>query len=215
MYQPPFIEGIYGLRAEGVDVHGATRDKVLYAPLNLWRTARVVRTIVDCLALHALKQGSAFRTVGDKLYRLGRSITLALIDTHYLRDNLTTFLYIHVVALMKVERAYKVFVVESGTAHLGASQLHGLHISHRGYGTRSAHLVCNLEQLGAYALSLVFIGNSPARTLSRHAQRTLLAGGVDLEHYTISRYRKTFTCLIPIVYKVIYLLKRLNLLHAL
>ena len=118
MYQPPFIEGINSFRAEGVDVHGTTRDKVLYAPLNLWRTARVVRTVVDCLALHALKQSSALRTVGDKLYRLGRSITAALIDTHYLGDNLTTFLYIHIVALMKVERAYKVFVVKGSSAHL-------------------------------------------------------------------------------------------------
>ena len=164
-----------GLRAEGVDVHSFAGDEVLDAPLDLWRTTRIIGTIPGGLALIAYEGCAALRTALDELHRLGDDGTLIDINTHDLGDDFATLFYVDIIADVEVERADKVFIVERGALHGGACQLHRIHIGHRGDGTRTAHLISDLIQSGANAFGLELISNSPAGTLGRKAQGALLS----------------------------------------
>ena len=161
---------VNGLWAQRVDVHGLAGDEVLDAPLDLWRTAGVVRTVPGSLALISHQRGAALRAALDERDGLGDDGALGDVDTHNLRDDLTAFLHVDVVADMQVERTDEVLVVQGGTLDGGAGQLHGIHIRHRGDGSRTAYLIGDLIQTGTHALGLELIGNGPARALGRETE---------------------------------------------
>ena len=164
-----------GLWAQRVDVHGLAGDEMLDATLDLWRTTRIVRTIPRCLALIAHQRRTALRTTLDKLHRLGDDGSLVDVHTHDLRDDLTAFLHIHIVADMQVETLDKILVVQRGALHGGTGQLHGIHVRHRGDGTRTPHLIGHFIQTRTGPLGLELIGDGPARTLGRKPKRSLLS----------------------------------------
>ena len=91
---------------------------MLNASLYLWGTARVVGAIMHSLPFASLQEGAAFRTMGDKGYRLCVWRASALVNTNNLWYYLATLLYINVVTLMQVERLDKVFVVKGGPVYL-------------------------------------------------------------------------------------------------
>lgn len=126
-----------GFGTERVDVHGLSRDEMLYAPLDLWGAPSVVGTIpggrgcalaVGTVVAH--QTGAALRAVGDELYGLGDDGALVEIDAHNLGNDFAAFLHIDEVADVQVEGTDEVFVVERGASDGGAGQLHGLHVGH-------------------------------------------------------------------------------------
>ena len=169
-----------GLRTQRVDVHRLTGYEMFDTTFDLWRTTGIVRTIPCCLALISHQRSATLRTAFDELYRLCDDRTLVDIHTDYLWDNLTTFLYIYVVAYMEVEALDEILVVEGGSFYDGTSQLDRIHICHRGDGSSTTYLIGHLIKTGAYSLCLELICDGPARTLCREAKRALLAKGVDL-----------------------------------
>ena len=81
---------------------------------------------------------------------------------------------------MEVEALDEILVVEGGSFYDGTSQLHRIHVCHRGDGSSTTYLISHLIKTGAYSFCLELICNGPARTLCREAKRALLAKGVDL-----------------------------------
>ena len=138
---------------------------MLDTTLDLWRTTAVIGTIPGCLALVAYQWCAAFWAVLDKLNGLGDDGALVDIHTNNLGNNLSTFLYIHVVANMQVKALDEILVVQRGTLYGCACQLHGIHVGHRRDGTCTTNLISNLVQSGANTLSLKLIGDGPTWTL--------------------------------------------------
>ena len=187
-----------GFRPQRVDVHGAARYEMLYAAFDLRRTAGVVGTIPSCLALVAHKGRSALGTALHELHRLRNDGPLVQVYPHNLGDNLAAFLHIHVVAYVKVERADEGFVVQRRAFHGRSGQLHGVHVGDGCHGTGAAHLVGHLIETGAGAFGLELIGDGPARTLGREAQRTLLPQRVHLEHDAVGGHGQVLPLAVPV-----------------
>ena len=206
---------IHRLRTKRIYVHRLAGYKVLYAAFYLWRTTCIVGAIPRSLALVANKRCSAFRTTLDELYWLGDDGALVDVNTHNLWDNLATFLHIYVITYMQVETLYKILVVQCGALYCGTSQLHRIHIGHRGDGSSTTNLIGYLVQAGANPLSLKLIGDGPSWTLGCKAQSTLLSQRIYFQHNAICSYRQLFALCVPVVDEVVNLLQRLYLLHTL
>ena len=140
---------------------------MLDATFDLWRTTCIVWTIPGSLAFISYQGRAAFRTTFDKLHRLCDDGALVDVDTHNLRDNLTALLHIDIIADMQVKTLDEVLIVQCGALYGSASQLHGIHIGHRGDGTCTPHLISYLVQTGTYSFCLELISNGPAWTLGR------------------------------------------------
>ena len=97
MYQSAAEVFVNGFRAQRVDIHGSASNKVLNAPLYLWRTSSIVRTVVGSLARIAHQLGTTFRTMGNEGYWLCIGRTFVYLYAHYLRYNLAALLNIHIV----------------------------------------------------------------------------------------------------------------------
>ena len=100
--------------------------------------------------------------MGNETHGTGSWVATTFVNADNLWNYLATLFHVHPIALMKVERTDEVLVVQSGTAHPGACQLHRLHIRHGSNRTRPAHLVRHFQKTGARTLRLVFVGYSPA-----------------------------------------------------
>ena len=162
---------------------------MFYTSLNLRRTRHVIRAIIGRLALVTHQFGSALRTMGDKFHRTCFDRALRDVYTHYLRYDLTTLFDIHIIANMKIELTYGVFIINRCTFHHRASKLHWIHIRHRSNGTGTSHLKCYPVEASALTLSLKLICNSPSRTLGRISESTLLTQRVYLKHNTVGSHR--------------------------
>ena len=143
---------------------------MLDAALDLWRTSSIVRTIPRCLALVAYQGRAALRTALDKLDGLRDDGALVDVDTHDLRDDLTAFLHVDVVADMQVEGPDEVLVVERGALDGGSRQLHGIHVCHGGDGSCTTYLIGHLVETGTHALGLELIGDRPTGALRRETE---------------------------------------------
>ena len=175
MDEPLTVVVVDGLWAQRVDVHGLAGNEVLDAPLDLWRTTRIVGTIPGSLALVAHQWRATFRTTFDELHRLGDDRPLVYIHTHNLGDDLATLFHVDIIADMQVKRTDKILVVQRGALHGGASQLHRIHIRHWGDGTCAPHLISHLIQSRTDTLGLKLIGDGPAWTLGSESQCALLS----------------------------------------
>ena len=206
---------VHRLGPQRHDVHGAARDEMLDAPLDLRRTTAVVRAIVHGLALVAHQRRAAFGTARDELHGLRDDGTLVDVHAHNLRNDLATLLHIHIVADMQVEALDEVLVVQRGTLHRGTCQLHGFHVGHRCHGSRSSHLIGHLVEPRAGPFGLELIGNSPSGRLGRESQMPLLALGVHLQHDAVGGHGQVLALPVPVVDEVVNLLKGVHLPHTL
>ena len=188
---------------------------MLYATLYLRRTSRVVRTVVYCLVLIAYKRSAAFRTSVYESYGFGIIWSFFHCHSDNLRNNLSSLFHVYVVADMKIEAAYEVLVVKCSTLHYGSSQLHGVHVSHRRYGSGATHLIRYAVEAGACTFRLELIGDCPTRRLGCIAQSLLLSDGVDLQYDAVRSNGQILTLRVPIAYIVVNLLQRFGFLHTL
>ena len=166
---------INGLRSKRVDVHGSTGNEMFYPALDLRWTSSIVRTIMCGFALISHKFGATLGAMGYKLNRLRPWLTTVGVDAHNLRNDLATLLHIHIIADVKIEAAYEIFVVKRGATHRGASKLHRLHVGNGRHGSCTANLIGDLVKAREGAFSFKLIGYSPSRTLCSEAQLSLLS----------------------------------------
>ena len=215
MDQSLLIVFVDNLLAKAKDIHSLARHEMLYLALYLRRASCVIRTIVASLAGIAHKGRATFGAMCGKGYRSGIRLSAVFSHSHYLRDYLAALFHIHEVAFVKIETLDEVLIVECGASDCSSGKMHGVHICHGSDGACATHLICHLEQACAGALRLVFVCYGPSRRLGRHAERTLLAQGVDLEHYAVGGHGQILALRVPIGYKLHYLLQSLHLLHSL
>ena len=142
--------------------------------------------------------------MGDKLDRLGIGQSLCEVHTHYLRDDLSTFLHQKTVVLMDVKGADEIFVVKCCPSDGCSCQQHRLHVSHRSYGARSPHLVRDAKQAGDSLLCFKLECDGPSWTLGSETQGALLSHAVHLEYDAVGGYRERFSCRVPVVDEMIY-----------
>ncbi len=214
MYQSLAVIVVNSLGSQRVDVHCAAAYEVFYAPLYLRWAASVVRAVVNRLAVDAHQWCSALGATCDKLHWLRHDGALLDVHSHYFGNYLAAFLHIDVVAQMQVETLYEVLVVERGALDGGSSQLHWLHIGHRGDGSCASHLIGDVNQLGACAFRLELVCYCPSRALSRESQCPLLALRVHFQHYAVGCYGQILAFLVPVVYKVENLFHRVGFPYA-
>ena len=188
---------------------------MLYATLYLRRTSRVVRAVVDSLVFIANKGSAAFWTSVYESYGFGIIRSFFHCHSYNLRNNLSSLFHVYVVADMKIEAAYEVLVVKCSTLHYSSSQLHGVHVCHRRYGSGATYLIRYAIEAGACTFRLKLIGDSPTRRLGCIAQCLLLSDGVDLQDDAVRSNGQILTFRVPIAYIVVNLLQRFGLLHTL
>src|SRR5574344_1506494 len=103
---------IDSLWSKTVYIHCLARYIMFYTPLNLRRTASIVRTVIGSLTFIADEFSTAFRTTCDKLHLLSISRTLRQFNAYNLRYYLTAFLHIDIITYMEVELTYSIFVIQ-------------------------------------------------------------------------------------------------------
>ena len=188
---------------------------MLYASLYLWRTTRIVRTVVGSLAFVSHKRSSTFRTSLDELNRHCILLTFLYSYAYNLGYNLTTFLYIHIITDMQIKATDEILIVQCGTLYDSTSQLYGVHIGYRSHSTGSSDLIGDFIESCASPFGLKLICYCPTRRLGCISKSTLLAQRIHLQHYAIGSYRQVLSLGVPIVYELVYFLKTAYLLHTL
>ena len=90
---------------------------MLYAPRDLWTASVAVRTHPCRLALVAHQRRAADRAIPHELQRQASGLASRKFDPHDFRYDFAALLHIYVVAVVDVELAYDVLVVERGALH--------------------------------------------------------------------------------------------------
>ena len=98
----------------------------------------------------------------DKLNGFTAGLAAFLVNGDDFWDDFTTFLHIEHVALMDVQLADDVGIVQGGALDDGAAQQHGVQIGYRCNDTRASHLEGHILQLGAFPFRSELVGNRPA-----------------------------------------------------
>ena len=152
--------------------------------------------------------------MGDELQLGGCGLrTVGAVNAGNLRDNLARLFHIDVVADVQVQAGQNVGVVERGTAHDGAGQLHGVHDGNGGDSAGASHLIGHVDERRAGPLGLKLVGDGPARTLRRIAKVLLLPQRIDLEHDAVGGHGQGVARLVPMVDEGIDLVERLEARH--
>src|SRR5574344_2696132 len=179
MNQPTLKIVIYGFGTERFYVHSVTTDKVFYFAFNLWGASRIVGAIRCSFACIPDQRRTAFGTARDELDFFAEKYGAGLlVDSNNLGNNLACLFNVNHVAAVEVKLLHNVGVVKRSALHNGACQQNRFHLSHRCDSSGASYLINNVVKSGTCALSLKFVGNSPARRFGCIAQLLLLSQGV-------------------------------------
>ena len=97
-----------------------------------------------------------------------------LIDSGYFWDDFTAFFHIHHVAYMQVQSFDNICIVQRGTFHNGAGQLHGVQIGNRSHCTGTSYLIGDFVQPCQCTFCLKFVCDGPSGGLRCESQILLL-----------------------------------------
>ena len=204
-------EGCHRLGAKAIDVHGFARDEVLNATLELGRTLGVVGAIMRRFAFVAHEGCATLGTGGaEHDLRSWHKRACLGVDAHDLRNDFARLLYVHIVAQVEVELVDDVGIVKRCALDDGARKLHGIHIRHGSYGTRTTHLEGHLVEHRATTLGLKLISDCPTRTFGGEAEALALVVGVDFEHNAVRSHGEVLAHRVPIVNELEHLVKRVS-----
>ena len=187
---------------------------MLYAPLDLRRTSRVVGAIPCGFSLVTHQFGPAFRTTGDELGPWSRFRSPRIgIHTDDFGNDFPSFFHIHHVPDMQIQLLHHVGIVQRGTPHDRTGQLHRIHIGHRRHRSGTSDLEGHSIQARTGTLRLKLVSDGPTGAFGGIAQRTLLPLGVDLQHDAVRSHRQVLALHVPIIYEIINVLERSYFLH--
>ena len=186
---------------------------MLDASGDLRPAAIFVGTYPGGVAEDALQRRPAFRAVGDKFDFQCIGIAVRHVHAHDLGDDFARFLHIKPVSLVDVEFLDYVVVMQRGTFHDRARQLHRFQIGHRCDDTHAACFERNEAQGSAFPFGIEFKGHCPAGRFRRGAHADLLAPVVDLEYQSVGRDRQLLAVLVPVSDIVVDILHGLEQSH--
>src|SRR3569833_1229228 len=163
--------------------------------------AFIIRAVEGSLAFLALQVRTAYRAIGDIVYRLRTGLPPLQIHADDLGDDLAALLYIHPIAFVQVQPHDLVGVMQCSAFHRGPRQEYRFQVSHRCHSARAAHLVAYALQFGFHLLRLVFVCDSPARRFGGKAQLFLLRIAIHLNHNAVDIITEVEALVFPIAYE--------------
>ena len=197
-----FVVELVHCSVAGNHIHRLAAEEMNELSLDLCRAAALVRA--ECLGFFLVSDErsaavrACFREVGENSVR-GSHAQLHRSD---LRDDLSSFLHIDVVAYMNIQQLHLVGIVEGCPLDNGSAELYRLQVCHRGDCSCPSYLIVYADQTGECLLGLEFICHRPPRELGCVAEFFLIWELIDLYDDAVGRERKCFTFCVPICYEL-------------
>ena len=136
-----FIVKLVDRSVAGYYVHCLAAEEVHQLALYLCRTSRLIRT--ECLSflLISYQSDSAIRTSQREVGKCRISRPHAQLHTCDLRNDLSAFLYIDIIAYMDVKQLHLVCIMKRSTLYYCAAELHRIEVCHRSDCSCSSDLI--------------------------------------------------------------------------
>ena len=187
---------------------------MLYLARYLRTASITVRAYPRRLALVTDKRRAAHRATFHKFHRTAAFLTLRFVDTYYLRNNLTAFLHVYIIAVVNVELADYILIMKRSALNHRAGKQYRLKICDRRNHPHPSGLERHEFQLCQCLLCLKLISYGPTRRLRRAPEKTLLLEIIDLEYKPVCRYFQFLPFNVPIINELLHFLHRLHHPHG-